>query len=86
MINTGLTVFNLLPLKSLDGGRFCYNLIMHLWDNPTAVRVLFYAETVTLVLLVFLLVFSLIKGINNATFIFFVIMLVVTTLTDMFKG
>ncbi len=86
MINTGLAVFNLLPLKSLDGGRFIYNFLLHFRDNDKAVRVLFYMETATLVFLILLLVFSLIKGFTNTTFILFVIMLVLTTLTDMFKG
>lgn len=86
MINTGLAFFNLLPLKSLDGGRFIYNFLLYFRDNDNAVRVLFYMETATLIFLILLLVFSLIKGFTNTTFILFVLMLVLTTLTDMFKG
>ena len=86
MINTGLAVFNLLPLKSLDGGRFIYNLILHFSDNEAAVRSLFYTETVTLVLLVVFLIFLLIKGVANTTYVFFVTVLVITTLTELFRG
>ena len=86
VINTGLLIFNLLPLKNLDGGRFIYNMMLHFSDNNHAVRVLFAAECITLIFLIILLIFSLIKDFANTTFIFFVIMIVVSTLADMFKG
>ena len=86
IINTGLLLFNLLPLKNLDGGRFIYNMMLHFSDNIHAVRVLFAAECITLIFLIILLIFSLIKDFANTTFIFFVIMIVVSTLADMFKG
>lgn len=86
MINTGLAVFNLLPLKSLDGGRFVYNFTLSLSDSEKADRILFCAETVTLVLLIFLLIISLTEGYANTTFILFVMMLSVTTLSEMLKG
>ena len=86
VINTGLLIFNLLPLKNLDGGRFIYNMMLHFSDNIHAVRVLFAAECITLIFLIILLIFSLIKDFANTTFVFFVLMIVFSTLTDMFKG
>lgn len=86
ILNTGLLLFNLLPLKNLDGGRFLYNMTLHFSDASHAISVLFAAEGITLLLLVLFLVVSLIKDFANTTFVFFVLMIVFSTLADMVKG
>ena len=83
LINAGLLIFNLLPLKTLDGGRFFYNIVLIYTNSVTALKVVRIAELFTAIILVFLLIFLLIAGIANATFILFVFMFVLTAVWEL---
>lgn len=86
LINAGLLIFNLLPLKTLDGGRFVYNFMLIYTSPETAVKTVKTAEMCTATVLIFVLIFSLIAGFANTTFILFIVMLAVTTVTELLSA
>ena len=86
LINSGLLIINLLPLRCLDAGRFLNNLIIILKDGFYAEKVMKISETVVCVCLVALLCFLLVNRIVNPSFIMLTVMLVVTTAVEMIKG
>lgn len=79
-LNTGLLMINLLPLKSLDSGRFLYNLIMLLKDEPSAERMMNVVEVVVCIFLVVFLIAALVNGIYNQSFVLLTVMLVASTI------
>lgn len=84
-INTGLLIINLLPFRSLDAGRFLYNLTVILKDEFYAEKIMNITETVVCVCLVLLLICLLLNRIVNPSFIALTVMLVVTTVTQLVK-
>ena len=84
-INAGLLVINLLPLRSLDAGRFINNLIIIRKDELHAEKIMNITETVVCICLVLLLICLLINRIVNPSFIALTVMLVVTTVVQLLK-
>ncbi len=84
-INTGLFIINMIPLRSLDAGRFLYNLILHFKDEFQAERIMNIIETVVCVFIIAVLIISLVNGIVNPSFILFSVMVVITTVVQLVK-
>ena len=74
-INLGLLLINLLPVRTLDGGRFVNNLLLLNLDCITVGHILRLTEIAVAVILIFTLVMTLIFNIVNTSFVFFVLML-----------
>ena len=85
VINAGLLIVNLLPLKNLDGGRFLYNLLMLKTDGADADRFLFFCEILTAAVLCVILAVSLAVFSVNASFVLFSLMIVVMTVSEIFE-
>lgn len=81
-INTGLFVINILPVKTLDGGRFIYNFIMSVGDEEKAVKVINKLEILTASILIAVLIFSLVAGYVNTSFVLFSIFLVIIIVSE----
>ena len=76
-VNAGLFIVNILPVKTLDGGRFINNLILSRSDSEKAVKIINSLEISTAVMLVIVLMISLVTGCENTSFVFFAVTLVV---------
>ena len=74
-INLGLLLINLLPVRTLDGGRFVNNLLLLNLDCITVGHILRLTEIAVAIILIFTLVITLIFNIVNSSFVFFVLML-----------
>lgn len=85
LINTGLLMINLLPLRNLDAGRLLNNLIIIFKDELHAEKVMNVSETIVCILIISVLIISLIKGIINPSFIVFAVIIVITTVTQLVK-
>ncbi len=85
IINAGLLFVNMLPVKSLDGGRFVYNLILMKYDGITADRALQITEIMTILLICTVLIVSFFIERVNASFVLFSVMLVVMISTEVFE-
>ena len=85
IINAGLLFVNLLPVKSLDGGRFLYNLIQLKYNSITADRILQITEILTIIMICGVLVVSFFIDSVNASFVLFSVMLVVMIATEIFE-
>ena len=81
-INLSLLIINLLPLKSLDAGRFLYNSVIILKDESAALKIMNITETAVCIMLVFLLIVTLCFNIINVSFIVFTVMVVITAVSD----
>lgn len=79
-VNTGLFVVNMLPVKTLDGGRFAENLLLLYSDKETADKVMGNFELFTVLLLITVLIISLVTGYVNTSFVFFSVTLVMIIL------
>ncbi len=85
IINAGLLMVNLLPVRSLDGGRFIYNLILLKCNGITADRILQITEIMIVLLICTVLVVSFFIERVNASFVLFSVMLVVMISTEVFE-
>lgn len=85
IVNSGLFFINLLPLKSLDGGRFLYSFIAMKKDEITAERVILLSELLTLCLLIISLALLLIFRYANMSISVFTVLLIVAILSDLFS-
>ena len=77
VVNTGLFIVNILPVKTLDGGRFINNLILSHSDEDKADKIMNRLEIATAVMLVIVLIISLVTGCENTSFVFFAVTLVI---------
>lgn len=75
-INTGLFIVNMLPVKTLDGGRFVYNLLLSETDEEKADKIINTLEIFTAVMLISVMIISLVTGYVNTSFVFFSVTLV----------
>lgn len=76
-VNAGLFIVNILPVKTLDGGRFFYNLMLAYADESKADRIINILEIVTAIMLVAVMITSLVTGYSNTSFVFFSVTLVI---------
>ena len=81
-INLSLLIINLLPLKSLDAGRFLYNAVLMSGDEAEALKIMNITETAVCIVLISLLIVTLCFNIINVSFIVFTVMAVVTAVSD----
>lgn len=82
-INIGLGIINLLPIKTLDGGRFLYFFMLKKSDEEKAGKAVNTAEIITAVCLCFILLFSVLKNAVNTSFVFFTVSLALTVFADL---
>lgn len=81
-INAGLFIVNMLPVKTLDGGRFIYNFILSVADEKKAEKVLDLLEISTAFLLIAVLVISLVTEFVNSSFVLFTVFLVIAIVSE----
>lgn len=75
VVNLGLFLINMLPLKYLDGGMIISVILFYYLSPYRAEKIINAIAYLFTVLLLLLLVFALIKNIVNTSFVFFVIVL-----------
>lgn len=83
-INAGLFIINMLPVKTLDGGRFIYNLLLICSDEEKATKIINTLEIITSVILIAVLVISLITEYVNTSFVLFSVILVIIIVSECF--
>lgn len=76
-INSGLFIINMLPVKTLDGGRFVYNFLLASVDEENADKIMSHLEFFTAIMLVIIMIISLVTGYANTSFVFFTVTLVI---------
>ena len=81
-INSGLFIINMLPVKTLDGGRFVYNFLLASVDEENARKVMNISEIITALMLIAVLIFSLITGFVNTSFVLFAVLLVIIIVSE----
>ena len=79
-INSGLFVINILPVKTLDGGRFLQNLMLIFADEEKTDRIMRIFEIITVIIIIAIMTISLITGYTNTSFVFFSVTLVMIIL------
>lgn len=79
-INSGLFIINILPVKTLDGGRFVHNLLLVCTAKEKADKIMNYLEVFTAIMLVLIMIISLVTGYANTSFVFFTVTLVIIIL------
>lgn len=75
-INLGLFFINMLPIRTLDGGRFLSSLMLIFFDEDKVRRISVITEIVVALFLIAVLILSLVFNVVNTSFVFFVICLV----------
>lgn len=75
-INLGLFLINILPVKTLDGGRFINSLMLIFFDEDRVRKITGIIEIIVALLLISVLILSLIFKVVNTSFVFFVLSLV----------
>lgn len=83
--NTGLFVINMLPVRTLDGGRFLFNFICLAKNEVTAQKVISVLEMLTVIFLVCVMLFTLFNGVFNESFVMFTLILTAVILFDNFN-
>ncbi len=83
IINSGLFFINILPVKTLDGGRFIYNLISEKKDENSAAKAIMMLETITAVILAVISVLCIISDVSNTSVIFFLLLLIFALVADL---
>lgn len=84
-INAGLFLINILPVKTLDGGRFIYYLCLMKSDEIKAKKILLFFELLTVVFLIAVLFLSLVTGFVNTSFAMFFVLLVITVFLNLLQ-
>ena len=79
-INSGLFVINMLPVKTLDGGRFLHNLMLIFADEEKTDRIMRILEIATVIVIIAVMLISLMTGYANTSFVFFSVTLVMIIL------
>lgn len=82
-VNTGLMLINLLPVKSLDGGRFLHSFLLMKTDMHKADAILQKTETITILFLAVIMVASVALEKTNTSFVFFCIALCALIVRDL---
>lgn len=85
IMNAGLLVVNLLPVKSLDGGRFLYYLISMLGSEQKAENALKILSIITALALAAILVFMLVSGFKNPSVLIFAVIMIVSVTSELFR-
>ena len=85
-INLGLFLINMLPVRTLDGGRFLNCLLLKFLDEEKAQRTSVLAESSVVLLLIAVLILTLIFGVVNTSFVFFALSLVCMTVFSLIKS
>ena len=80
VINSGLFIINILPVKTLDGGRFLQNLMLIFADEEKTDRIMRIFEIITVIIIIAIMTISLITGYANTSFVFFSVTLVMIIL------
>jgi membrane-associated protease RseP (regulator of RpoE activity) len=75
----------MIPLKSLDAGRFVYNLIILFKNEICAERIMNIIESAVCVCLIAFLILMLINKVVNPSFIMLTVMLVATTVIELVR-
>lgn len=82
MINSGLFLINILPVKSLDGGRFIFYLVSRFKNETAAMKVIFLLEVVTILFVAVLLVVLFYVNNVNSSIVMFSVILVVMIISE----
>lgn len=85
IMNAGLLIVNLLPVKSLDGGRFLYYFISMLLSEEKADNILKILSIVTALVLAVMLVFMLVTGFKNPSVLIFAVIMIVSVAAELFR-
>ena len=83
IINTGLFVVNMMPVKCLDGGRFIYGLLSVFLEEKRVMLIMNILLIVTAVVLIFIMILSLITGFVNVSFVLFTVFLALIIISDL---
>lgn len=82
IINAGLFFINILPVKSLDGGRFVFYIVSHFKNEKTAIKVIFVLEIITIIFIFTLLIMLFFANRVNSSVVLFTVMLVVMIVAE----
>lgn len=83
IINTGLFVVNMMPVKSLDGGRFVYSLLSVFIDEKRVMLIMNILAIITAFILVSVMILSLVTGFVNTSFVLFTVFLVLVIISEL---
>lgn len=83
IINTGLFVVNMMPVKSLDGGRFISGLLSVFLDEKRVIVIMNILAIVTAVVLILIMILSLVTGFVNTSFVLFAVFLVLVIISEL---
>ena len=83
VINTGLFAVNMMPVKSLDGGRFFYGLLSVFIDEKRVSDIMNILAIVTALVLVSVMILSLIMGFVNTSFVLFTVFFVLVIVGEL---
>ena len=83
VINTGLLIVNMLPVKSLDGGRFIHSLLSVFIDKKRTELIMNILAIITAFIIVSVMIFSLVTGFVNTSFILFTVFLVLVIISEL---
>ena len=83
IINTGLFVVNMMPVKSLDGGRFISGLLSVFLDEKRVIVIMNILAIVTAVVLILIMILSLVTGFVNTSFVLFTVFLVLVIISEL---
>lgn len=84
-VNAGLFLINILPVKTLDGGRIIYYLCLMKADEIKAKKILLFSELLTVVFFISVLILSLVTGFVNTSFVMFSVLLVITVFLNLLQ-
>lgn len=82
-VNTGLFIVNMMPVKSLDGGRFAYGLLSVFLDEKRVMLIMNILAIITAVILIFVMILSLVTGFMNTSFVLFSVFLVLIIISEL---
>ena len=83
IINTGLLIVNMLPVKSLDGGRFVYSLLSVFIDEKRTELIMNILAIITAFIHVSVMILSLVAGFVNTSFVLFTGFLVLVIISEL---
>lgn len=81
-INAGLFFINVLPVKSLDGGRFVFYLVSQFKNETAAMKVIFLLEFITIIFVIALLIMLFAANSVNSSVVLFSVILVVMIISE----
>ena len=83
VINTGLLIVNMLPVKSLDGGRFIHSLLSVYIDEKRTELIMNILAIITAFIIVSVMILSLVTGFVNTSFVLFTVFLVLVIISEL---